>query len=100
MIAHSAFANGSKQGALELHVKPGADLAGDLAIGGAGAQSMRERTNTASFDSAFGTAEVQELLMRRRMSTEQMLGLELGAIIGRGSFGSVYQGEQSHKPSA
>lgn len=81
-------------------MKPRADLAGDSAIGGAGAQSMRERNSTASFDSAFGTAEVQELLMRRRMSTEQMLGLELGAIIGRGSFGSVYQGEQCHKPKA
>ena len=59
---------------------------------GSGSAPALRKHDRASFDSAYGTAEVQELLMRRRLSDEQMLGLELGTILGRGSFGSVYQG--------
>ena len=59
--------------------------------GSASAPALRKRDGV-SFDSAYGVAEVQELLMRRRLSDEQMLGLELGTLLGRGSFGSVYQG--------
>lgn len=61
------------------------------APGPASALALR-KSDRVSFDSAYGAAEVQELLMRRRLSDEQVLGLELGTILGRGSFGSVYQG--------
>lgn len=61
------------------------------APGSASAPALRKH-DRGSFDSAYGAAEVQELLLRRRLSDEQMLGLELGTILGRGSFGSVYQG--------
>ena len=61
---------------------------------GAGAPALAPRDSIGrgtSLDSAYRMAETQELL-RRRMSDDQMQGLELGALIGRGSFGSVYQG--------
>lgn len=59
---------------------------------GAPAASQRNSINRGtSLDSAYSMAETQELL-RRRMSDDQMQGLELGPLIGRGSFGSVFQG--------
>ncbi len=41
---------------------------------------------------SMGTAETQDLLWRRKAGREQGQGLELGHLIGRGSFGAVYQG--------
>ena len=61
---------------------------------GAGAPALAARDSIGrgtSLDSAYSLAETQELL-RRRMSADQMQGLELGALVGRGSFGSVFQG--------
>ena len=55
---------------------------------GRGSASLDER-------SSMGTAEVQELLWRRKLGKEQLDGLELGHLIGRGSFGAVYQGARA-----
>jgi hypothetical protein len=41
---------------------------------------------------SMGTAETQDLLWRRKAGREQVQGLELGHLIGRGSFGAVYEG--------
>ena len=72
------------------------DRAGPLipSTPGAGAPALAQRNSIdrgTSLDSAYSMAETQELL-RRRMSDDLMQGLELGLLIGRGSFGSVFQG--------